>query len=110
MLKINGEKQEEMVSLMSDISEECYCAGWMAGLEFAIWRALKDGNLWYGQSEMDKEKLLRIKELSEETGGWIVWWDEENEEGLCIEEWGERFMPMDEWLDYKRKHHRYYGV
>jgi hypothetical protein len=32
-----------LVRLMSDLSEEHYCAGWMGGLEFSLWRIVEGG-------------------------------------------------------------------
>ena len=29
-----SEQQTELYELMSEISEDCYCAGWMMGLEY----------------------------------------------------------------------------
>lgn len=92
------EKQQELYDLMSDISEDCYCAGWMMGNEYAIWGALTDGDRRYGMSEMDAGQLEKCRILSDELGGWIVWVDDEQDPDLPVEEWGPRFIPMDRWL------------
>ena len=81
-------KQRELYDLMSEISEDCYCAVWMNGNEFVIWRALQGGDRTYGQGEIEQAMLEQCRQLATEIGGWIVWPDNE----------GERFMPMDQWL------------
>lgn len=36
-----------LASLMSDLSEDCWCAGWLSGTEFALWElANAGGGLW----------------------------------------------------------------
>ena len=93
-----SEQQIELYELMSEISEDCYCAGWMMGLEYAIWGALQDGDLRYGMGEMDAASLMRCRALSLTLGGWIVWVDDDTDPSLTHEHWGPRFVPMDVWL------------
>ena len=92
------EKQRELYETMSDISEDCYCAGWMIGLEFALWSALQDGDRRYGFSEMDAQQLAKCRELAKELDGWIVWVDDDTDPNLPAAEWGPRFLSMSEWL------------
>ncbi len=94
-----SDKQRELYETMSDISEDCYCAGWMMGLECAIWGALQDGDRRYGMGEMDAEQLERCRELSRELGGWIIWVDDDEVPGLPLAEWGARFLTMPRWLE-----------
>lgn len=96
--------QRELCDTMSDISEECYCAGWMSGLEYALWGALQTSDLIYGMSEIDAEQLQRCGQLAQELGGWIVWVDDHDLPGTSWQEWGKRFVPMDEWLEMYRRH------
>lgn len=93
-----NESQRELYELMREISEDCYCAGWMLGLEYAIWGALQDGDLRYGMGEMDAASLLRCRALSLALGGWIVWVDDDIEPSLPVDQWGPRFVPMETWL------------
>jgi hypothetical protein len=80
--------QEALYMLMSDISEECYCAGWLIDNEFRLWSAVADpaDDRQYGMGEIEPEQIAKLKELSELVGGWIVWKD------------GAQFVPMQEWL------------
>ena len=91
-------KQRELYELMSDISEDCFCAGWMGGLEYSIWETLQDGDRRYGMGEMDATQLEQCRELSKELDGWVIWYDDSNESELPIDEWGPRFVPMADWL------------
>lgn len=44
--------QQRLAQYMSELSERAYSAGWMDGLELALWQALKDGPYKYGQLEL----------------------------------------------------------
>src|ERR1035437_3176520 len=83
------DKQWELYELMSDISEDCYCAGWMIGNEYTIWRALQTGEMSYGMGDIDAEQLARCRELATELDGWIVW----------VKNDGPHFVPMAQWLE-----------
>ena len=74
-----------LVKVMSGISEECWCAGWLRNLEYMLWDAVT------GKREgiCSPEEIEHLKYLSEKCGGWIIW-DEQAK--------GERFMPMQDWL------------
>lgn len=93
-----NDKQRELYETMSDISEECYCAGWYMGNEYHIWAALHDGSRLYGMGEMDSEQLEKCRELAAELNGWIVWIDDDERKDMPVAEWGPRFVDMDEWL------------
>ncbi len=71
--------------VMSGISEECWCAGWLRNLEYMLWDAVM------GKREgiCSVEEIEQLKYLSEKCGGWIIW-DEQAKD--------ERFVPMQEWL------------
>ncbi len=73
---------------MSDISEECYCAGWLMGLEFTLWQFVQDGPGEWGMGRVSAGDVETLKRLAEKAGGWIVW----------RENVGETFVPMAEWL------------
>jgi len=74
-----------LINVMSAISEERWCAGWMQNLEYVLWDAVtgrREGNC-------SPEEIEQLKYLSEKCDGWIVW-DEQAK--------GERFVPMQDWL------------
>ena len=60
--------QVKMASLMSDISEACYCSTWNDGNEYIIWKALFSGNLYYGLGDIDKNVLAEVAKLAVITG------------------------------------------
>jgi len=74
-----------LINVMSAISEERWCAGWMQNLEYVLWDAV------IGRREdiCSPEEIKQLKYLSEKCGGWIVW-DEQAK--------GERFVPMQDWV------------
>ena len=89
--------QRALYELMSEISEDCWCAGWMMGNEFALWDAIVTGDRTYGMSFMDENLLASVKALSDQIGGWIEWRDDE--QGLPVGEWGPYFIAMPDWLE-----------
>ncbi len=91
-------KQSELYDLMSEISEDCWCAGWLFGNEGSIWTAIVTGDRRYGMGEMAQADGERCKALADELGGWIVWRDDTTDDGMPVEDWGPYFLPMAEWL------------
>lgn len=74
-----------LVKLMSAISEEYWCAGWMHNLEYTLWDVVS------GKREdiCTPEEIEQLKYLSGKCGGWIVW-DEQAKR--------EKFVPIQDWL------------
>lgn len=66
-----------MENIISDISEDFWCAGWMRGIEEEIWKMV------IGETPIgyDEDKILALKELNKITGLWPVWKD-----GVVMEE------------------------
>lgn len=87
---------KQLAELMSDISEQCWCAGWMMGTEFALWEVLTSPHRGrhLGKGEVTLDQLVKLRALSEEAGGWIYWNDETEE----------TFIPMDEWMKQYQKY------
>jgi hypothetical protein len=88
----------QLYSLMSDISEEHWCAGWMSGNEESLWAAMNDGSRDYGMGEIADVDIAALKRLHEQCGGWWYWHDDQNEPGLHHSHWGPRFLTTDEWI------------
>lgn len=74
-----------LVKLMSGISEESWCAGWLHNLEYILWDAVRGRR----QGICSPEEIEQLKYLSEKCRGWIIW-DEQAK--------GERFLPIQDWL------------
>jgi hypothetical protein len=99
-------KQRALYKLMSEISEDCYCAGWMHGNEYTLWKMVADpaANRKYGQSGLSDEQLADLRAIAAETGGWIRWRDDREESNLPVDQRGPVFTPMVEWLAMYENH------
>lgn len=78
---------ERLRYYMSDLSEMSYCAGWMEGLEYVLWKAVIGGPRKYGFLEITDEEISKLKELSDDCGGWIIFDDDKGEIWVQMEEW-----------------------
>lgn len=76
--------KEGLFALMTGISEENWCAGWMDGLERSLWN-IKPGEA-YGMNVVTERQVALLHLLAEEAEGW---WTYTN--------MGEKFVPLDEW-------------
>ncbi len=72
---------------MSLISERCYYAGWMEGLEFVLWEAVINGPKPYRHDEISATDIKILKMLSEEANCWIVFDDKTLETAVELDEW-----------------------
>lgn len=93
MLADLSESQRELANYMSAISEEAYAAAWIEGLEFELWRAVQDNPFPYGRLQLTNTHTKRLKELSQNCGGWIRF-DEKTEE---------QFVPFSVWFAQEKK-------
>ncbi|MFM9849103.1 MAG: hypothetical protein ACKVP3_18305 [Hyphomicrobiaceae bacterium] len=72
-----------LLALMTGISEEAWCAGWMQDLERELWQA-PPGKL-YGRIIITERRSALLRLLSEEANGWWVYRDEPT--FLTLAEW-----------------------
>jgi len=92
------EAAEVLADLMSDISEDVWCAGWLHGLEYILWRFAEDipdqdGDLTDITCPCYKKVL---HELSERAGVWVAW----NPDAFKVEEAPHRLhIPLAEWRE-----------
>ena len=92
MLNELSHDQLLLAEFMSDISERAYYAGWMKGLEHALWAAVTGGNRHYGHHVISESELSKLRELSQICEGWIRF-DEEHEEVFAsISDWREKYF------------------
>jgi hypothetical protein len=82
----HDEKWWPLAELMSEISERAYHAGWMDGLELALWAMVCGGPRRYGQITVDEETIAKLGALSAQFGGWIRFGDND-EEFVSLGEW-----------------------
>src|ERR1051325_11236160 len=77
-----------LLGLMSGISEEYWCAGWLTGLEFDLWNAQADSG--YGHGTVTKRQAMLLRLLSEECDGWWHWKEgADNPQFVSLGEWRE---------------------
>lgn len=73
--------------LMSEISEDYYCAGWLSGLENDLWRMLQDGSRRY--------EITQLRALHERCGGWWYYDDERGKMFIATADWLKRRLASD---------------
>lgn len=84
---------EALLDLMSNISEDYNCAGWLDGLEFILWEMLQGCPRHFGMGEVTEEELAQLRTLHEKCGGWWIY--RHDEKTLAS---GEVYVSLDEWL------------
>ena len=83
--------------LMSEISEDAYCASWEMGAEYAIWDVLHETSSnpnW--RASISPHQAIMLRELSAELDGWLVY-DADSDDSV-------RLVPMDEWQRIYQAH------
>ncbi len=78
---------QALTDYMSELSEAAYSAGWMTGLEFALWRAVTEGPRRYGHLDITAEHISKLQTLSDACGGWIVFDDTTEETFIGLDAW-----------------------
>jgi len=84
--------QKVLCDLMRDISEEGWAAGWMDGLEYALWHMVLHGPAQYGFKFVDEQAIQQLKHLSEQAECWIVFDDITDERAASLSEWQKLFQ------------------
>jgi hypothetical protein len=73
-----------LAKLMSQLSEDYWCAGWLTDIEYDLWAALEGrGSLRLREADVDQLRYLAGK-----CAGWISWDDTHHRP---------RYVPADEW-------------
>ncbi len=76
---------------MSELSERCYAAGWMMGLEYVLWDAVLNGERKYGQGYISNVDISKLKDLSSICQSWIYFDEKEEETAIDIISWNTVF-------------------
>jgi len=84
----NADAAKLLVNLMSDISEECYCAGWLSDCEYTLWGLKDKPESTWGMGVVTTFDCTELRRLSAECGGW---WIFDSEAG------GNVFLTLAEW-------------
>jgi hypothetical protein len=85
-------KQQQLANLMSDISEECYYAGWMTGLEYNLWDAIVNGEKKYGHGQITQDYIVQLIQISKNCNSWIYFDDETEETAVDFDKWQNIFQ------------------
>src|SRR5947209_17740980 len=65
-----------MRTIIADVSEYQYAAGWMDGIEYTLWDAVQNGGSGYygwGQGGEDVDLVPVLRELSTLIDGWVTY-------------------------------------
>lgn len=82
----------DLCDFMSQISEDCYCAGWLTSLEFELWACVMNGPVHKGNWDITQSHIDRLRFLARRCGGWIIWdTDAKHQTWIAIDEWLERY-------------------
>lgn len=90
---------------MSEISERCYCAGWMSGLEVSLWEMVHHPDQrGYGMCTKEDVDTELLGALSDAAGGWVTWRDVPWTDDRGVEHptgpaSGARFLTFSEWQE-----------
>lgn len=84
-------EQRALADYMSELSEDAYCAGWMNGLEHALWLAVTAGPVPYGLLDLSPEQVERLRHLSTACGGWIRYDEQTEETFVALNDWIARY-------------------
>lgn len=76
-------------SLMSDLSEECWCAGWLVDTEYAVWDLMHGDLTSWGQGPFGtvEDAVAPIRAVAELAGLWIVWRDGPGQVAVDLDGW-----------------------
>jgi hypothetical protein len=82
--------------LISELSEEIYCAGWLEGIEKKLWRLGNDTNLTSLDKDVrvDKEEIKELIALANKLNYWAIWDDNykpDNIRPIKLTDWEKRF-------------------
>lgn len=85
---------------MSDISEECYCAGWSSDNECRLYSAafVEGDNLGYGMGTIDPDDLETVRQMAKQTGCWVVYLTPRDDDGKPdLANWGPHLVSLEEF-------------
>jgi hypothetical protein len=82
---------KELETLMVDVSEEHFSAGWLCDLEFWLWEEISrdDWDSTVGVARRLSLPLFQLAQASALLGGWLRW--DENVQGA-------KFVPHAKWV------------
>lgn len=91
MLRDLSKAQRDLADYMSVLSEQAYYAGWMDGLEYALWRTVVNGPMEYGRLSINGDHINELRRLSEACSGWIMFAEEKEETWISMANWAAKY-------------------
>lgn len=77
-----------LAHLISYLSEDCWCAGWLIDCEHQLWdAATRSGDFEWGLGVVPRRYLDTLLGLAEASRQWVEWTDD-----------GARPVPLNEWI------------
>lgn len=74
---IESDKAEQLRDLMAELSQRCYCAGWMDGTERKLYQvAFHEANPAWGNDRVTPSEVVALRDLAEFCGMWWHWPDD----------------------------------
>jgi hypothetical protein len=84
--------QRELFEAMSELSEECYCAGWYTGTEHGVWRLIHQGGSWgLWRFPVEARQLEKVRRAMARAQCWIVWGGD-GPVAIPLQEWRARLI------------------
>ena len=84
-------EQRKLAEFMSDLSERCYCAGWIKDLEYFLWDMVINGPRRLGQDNITQQDIVHLNHLSKESNSWIYFDDKTEETAIDLYTWEQKF-------------------
>lgn len=79
--------QSALANLISNLSEDYWCAGWLSDCEHTLWdAATRSGDFEWGMGIVPRRSLDTLIGLANESGCWVQWKDG-GVQAVSLSEW-----------------------
>lgn len=79
--ELRHHRQQAVLDAMSAISEECWCAGWLDGLERSLWLICFEGaDREFGMGTVYEQTVTSLRQAAELCDTWWHWPEEAHSE------------------------------
>jgi hypothetical protein len=83
----------QLAELMGTLSERCYCAEWLTGLEGVLWGFTAEVRDYrWGLAGIEADEIEHLRRLAVTAGGWVEWSDGDGESLDGVEGEGPRLV------------------
>ena len=91
----NQDKFSRLVDMISEISDDLYCASWLKDIEYTVWLDLHRNR----PDSIPKQDAVEMIQLASDLDGWCIW-----DDTLC----DPVYIQMSDWipkvLQHQKKH------